>query len=801
MRKKNMLELIRSKHLNTYTGRQKEIDLFFEELNKGSQYKVVSFSGIGGIGKTELRKELMRRVEKHTSAEFTYINFETKEYQHIENALVHMRNAIGSQYRIPFTLFDVAYILYMRKVNPSLSFNKKTIPFIAEGSWIADFISISEEIPYLSLVPKMIDIITSRSKGFFSQEDKEKIAAFEQMEVNDLLEMLPIIFAEELDKHISNSINVFVFFIDTYEALWTNQRMNAYEYFVDQWIRDLVAQLPNALWVIFGREKVGWEYYDKEWENRLVQVELGALSLSETRELLVKNDVNDVLIQDEIFLNSDGHPYSIRLGIDLFKEIKKDRIPVANDFIWEKTDIRLFQRFIKYLLSKEKETLELLALTNTWDLETFNALTKHFNIQMTIDDYIKLTRFSFISELEDGKWEMHQLMKKSLIDYQYPEKVIIGRSFLFKYFSSQITKDYIKVNPQSAIVLVDQAFFHGFLLMENKAISVCNFIDWFRELDREFFNIKKNHLTLPLLKQLERHLRLHADLEYKKYLGIILYDIGFIYMMESRDFVNTEIVLMESLRIREQFLPDDKLNIAKSYFGLATLYHQLGQLIEAEKLYLKSFELRKQHLNSSESLPLAFSSNGLGKLYQDLRKYKKAKKYYAISLKVYNDIHYPDNLNLSITIMNLISCYHELKEYDNAKNLTATLNDMLQKEIDLNQVIIARAKNVEAIVETSIGNFEKSMALFIDSYELFKMNLGEDSLELSKIMHNMALTFALLDKREEANNHILKSIAIKNEYISKNKLSSKNLNYVYTLEMRELLLKEKFAYEELKFNF
>jgi tetratricopeptide (TPR) repeat protein len=802
MRKRSVADRILDRKADMYTGRQAEIDVFFDclHMKESDEYKVLSYYGVGGIGKTELRKELMKRIKNNSTVDFAYLNFETKEYQQVEKALVHLRTVIGAEYRVPFTLFDAAYIIYMKKTNSKISLNQTTLPFIEEGSWLADAVSISEELPYLALVPKLIEMISNRLKNTFSKEDKEKIQAFERLEEHELLELLPVIFAEDLDKYIVKSRRYFVLFIDTYEALWTDQRMKAYEFGVDEWVRELVAQLPNVLWVIFGREPIDWGRYLEEWDACVTKVELGSLSEEETKLLLSRHQVREPDIQEEIYRNSKGHPYSIKLANDLYKEILTTRQPAAADFIWQKTPYKLFERFIKYLLVKEKQALELLALTNNWNINTYQALMSHFDIRMNSDDHLNLSRFSFITEADDGHWEMHQLMRESLIDYQPAEKVIDGRFFLYDYFKRKLSKELVKNDPHQASTIINQAFYHGFLLMEKERLSLSEFIDWFRDYDGVYYQIKQNYLTLPLLTMLKNHLEGNVQTEAGRYLGIILYDIAFIYMMENRDYEKAELFFKEALELREQKFPDDHLAIAKSYYGLASLYHQAGRKDEAKELHLKAFHLREQYCDSSNRLALAFSTNGLARLYQDLGDYDQAQYYYGYSLNVYETLERSDNVNLSITMMNLISCYHELLEYEKAYEYAEKVRDLIENDVHFNQIIYAKALNSLGVMKTAIEQHEEALELLQRALGIFKERLGDECIEVSKVLHNLALTHALLNS-EESLVLLNKCIELKKRLVSVNKLSEGNLNYRYTIEMEQILTENRFEYHQLKFNF
>lgn len=797
----DLLELLEEE--DTYTGRQKELDLFFDSLEskQWNEYKILSYYGVGGIGKTELRKEIMKKLENGSEAESTYIDFETNELQQVEKALVYLRTEIGKKYGVQFTLFDAAYIIYMEKTNNAVTINEKTLPFIENGTWLADFVNIVADNTYVSIGTRLINTISKRLANYLSKEDMMKIRKFESLPEHKLLKLLPFIFAEDLEKYLMKSDHKFVIFIDTYESLWTDQRMKAYDFGVDGWIRDLVRQLPNVFWVVFGREPIDWGRYEEVWNLYIGQVPLDALSEAETKELLRKHQIFDEAIQNEIYRNSEGHPYSIKLSIDTYDTISTNRVPVVSDFNGLKTPVQLFERFIRYLLVPEKQALELLALTTGWDLETFEALMNNFRIQMNEDDHYNLTRFSFITTLDGDTWDMHRLMRDSLIDYQPPQKVVKGRTFLFDYYKEKLSKKLVRNDTHYAGKIINQAFHQGFLLMEQGEISQSSFIDWFRDYDIVFLNSKANYLTLPLLNQLKTYLENSSSSEAQKYLGVILYDLAFVYMHENRDYKKAEPLFKEALELREQTFPDDKLMIAKSYFGLATLYQRMGRNQEAEELHLKAFSLREQYCDSSNLIGLAYSSNGLAMLYQNKKDYEKALEYYGKALNIYETLNKSDYGNISTSMMNLISCYHELHQYDMAYEFSNKVMDIVKNDENFNPINYAKALNVVAITKTAFGHYDEALEFLQNSYDIFNSRLGEESLEVSKVLHNMSITFKLLKNEIKSIDNMNKCLEIKNRMVSVETLSEDNLNYRYSQEMNLLLQEDQLDYDQLKFNF
>ncbi|MEW9052711.1 MAG: tetratricopeptide repeat protein [Neobacillus sp.] len=233
---------------------------------------------------------------------------------------------------------------------------------------------------------------------------------------------------------------------------------------------------------------------------------------------------------------------------------------------------------------------------------------------------------------------------------------------------------------------------------------------------------------------------------------------------------------------------------------MASLYHQAGRKDEAKELHLKAFHLREQYCDSSNRLALAFSTNGLARLYQDLGDYDQAQYYYGYSLNVYETLERSDNVNLSITMMNLISCYHELLEYEKAYEYAEKVRDLIENDVHFNQIIYAKALNSLGVMKTAIEQHEEALELLQRALGIFKERLGEECIEVSKVLHNLALTHALLNS-EESLVLLNKCIELKKRLVSVNKLSEGNLNYRYTIEMEQILTENRFEYHQLKFNF
>ncbi|MCO5388841.1 MAG: hypothetical protein NHB14_27115 [Desulfosporosinus sp.] len=278
--------------------------------------------------------------------------------------------------KIQFPLFTIANDIWRQKVYPNQPLNTKNIPFIENAS---NSLDIVEAIPLLGKILKSISLIFKAYSAIKIKLIKKEISLrrLEQMEPHQIEERLPMFWAEDVKAFLqSRKASTLVIFVDTYEALWANERKSGYYNSRDAWIRELISQLPfpeNVLWVISGTERLRWQQTDNEWEKYLVQLPIGNLLVEDIKYLLEVNGITESDIQDAISVSSEGYPYYIELSIDIYRKIKKNnRVPSKNDFSGTPNEIQ--ERFLQNLIDTEKYALKVLSAPRFWDRALFDTL-------------------------------------------------------------------------------------------------------------------------------------------------------------------------------------------------------------------------------------------------------------------------------------------------------------------------------------------------------------------------------------------------------------------------------------------
>ncbi|MFE8700585.1 tetratricopeptide repeat protein [Cytobacillus sp. FJAT-54145] len=511
--------------IREFTDREEPTKAFFDafQLKDSSQYKVLTYYGVGGIGKSRLLRELFQKVERvNPSTIKAILDFKEEKHRYPGEGLLWLREELKKKNKIKFTTFDLAYTIYWSKLNPQLSLksNNKELPFIEEGSFVGELIHHLEDVPLAQWVPKTLRLINGFSKykdmlDWWSSRGKEVMSILQESLPSEIEDMLPVFWAADLKDYIEKHDHPpVVIFIDTYEAIWEKNRQQGSFYEKDSWVQEFVLQLPEVLWVICGREKIQWAKTNPAWGDYSVleQHLMGELSQTDSEKFLKSCGIEDEEIAGTITQASQGLPYYLDLMVDTYNLIQEKRAAQPDDF--SKAPQEILNRFLRYLELSEKETLRVLSFTRYWDTKLFQSLIVEFKTGYPSTAYTELFRFSFINEIETNKWDMHSIMRTSLqeeIKSSNPYLYTQIHHYLFNYYNQELLNVKLNLFLDKDQEAFREAFFHGRI-----ALSRENFFKWFLEKGRmlqaagQFQLIASCYNDLMSLSSEFEHSELHA---------------------------------------------------------------------------------------------------------------------------------------------------------------------------------------------------------------------------------------------------------------------------------------------------
>ncbi len=283
------------------------------------EYEVHVYYGVGGIGKTSLRVELCRllqeREERYRQRTiWAVLDFSTSSHRDVEAALFWLRHELNQKYKVQFPSFDLAYVIFWQKKYPQIALQQdptRLEALLEEGSLFASLISIVGEVPLVSLVPNIGKSILRTNRllnEWWTKRGHQELNDLQGMEPAAIAERLPMFWAADLkdylerEGYLERKGRPAVLFMDTYEALWEGEsrRTEARFFAQDEWVRELVSQLPDVLWVITGRQRLRWEELDEDWRNHQHQHHVGGLAEPDARKYLASCGITEEALQKVI---------------------------------------------------------------------------------------------------------------------------------------------------------------------------------------------------------------------------------------------------------------------------------------------------------------------------------------------------------------------------------------------------------------------------------------------------------------------------------------------------------------------
>jgi len=348
----------------------------------------------------------------------------------------------------------------------------------------SDLLSIIDNIGFVSGAVSAVNALYRIGKKFrLDNNIKESLLKLEKMSLNKIEERLAFYFAFDVNQFLdSNPQHNFVLFFDTYEKLFINS--NQYEKkSCDDWVRELIANLHNVLFVIAGRKKLTWSKYDYEWENYIDSHLIGELDEKSSYKFLKKCGLVEDKIIYRIIETSKGHPYYLDLQVDTYFEIKNnnDKIDIEN-FAENKQEI--LDRFLENIDKDEFELLKIMIIPRFYDKNIFKYLIKELNMSYDFTRFQEFSSYSFIKMDSKTKYYIHDLMRTGLENYlnKNNEKSLLKEihELMFQYYEGKID-NYNNINYDKKKIYLAENIYHKLQTCEGQC-----FLKW----------LKKNRLEM-----------------------------------------------------------------------------------------------------------------------------------------------------------------------------------------------------------------------------------------------------------------------------------------------------------------
>ena len=694
-----------------------------------STYKVLAFYGMGGIGKTSLREHLCDMIKKDEELKeqvvYSYIDFQTDFSKDMISKDVFYRlisDRFHKNFGIKFTIFSLAYIIYLKKLNPNLELKKHTLPFAEEGDILSGIIEfLSESVGSIAgITTKIVAYAYKNYSNFFLDDNiKNELVKLENQELYKIEQELSRFFAYDLANFKKENPNKKVaIFFDTYELLCKTQPTDAEKLKQDEWIRDFIEQNKNVLFVISGREKLIWELADSDWEEVLEQHRLEELSDDDCRSFLNHCGITDPNIQERIIKCSCGVPFYLDICVEIWEKYKE-----KEDF----KDIKqaeITERLIRYLDRSELATLELLSIASYFNREIFELMVSKFSTGYPATKIDELAKFSFISSEDNIKYTIQRLMKECLQNQLNAELRARAHEVMICYYEDKLKDLSIKTASSTQAALIQEAFAH-----KEKLEGVEKAIDWLLEK----LSIYRKCGVLFIFKDMLLEL-LDRDLDYKK--AEILNNLGISYN-DMGDYGKAIECYKKALEIGKNALGNNHLDIALYYNNLGSSYYSIGD-------YKRAIEYHEKALEINNHPDVTLSYNNLGTAYSRLGDYNKAIEYHKKALEIIKNTFGDNHPDVAVTYNNIGGSYYNIGDYNKAIEYQEKALEILKNTLGDNHPDVAVSYNGIGRTYYRLGYYKIANDCFEKALEILKNTLGDNHPNVAVSYNNIGAFFHAL---------------------------------------------------------
>jgi len=765
-----------------FTDREKHTELFDRIVTERSELlarslegeenvpgKVLVFYGIGGIGKTRLRRQFEEMLKvREGKLPFASVEFKGEMLQ-INKVLFRLRCALQSGFKIPFPGFDLAHVAWWSKANPGQAMSHEDASILEKkGGDVGQilgitgdlfqkgelFLEAAQRLPVLGNMLVMGTYAWKICKHLQKRyKDREfDFSAIQGKEAHEIEAMLPRYFAEDLGDWIQEAKpqTTPVIFLDNFEAL-TQNRPEGEDLLADLWVRDLLEMLPEILWVITTRNHLDWtDRYPDAWKDVLEQHILDRLAPDDAEKFLSSSScgIADREVRNAIVAISTV-PLFLDIAVDTAFLIRANegREPEVKDFsgLPPEGKEELVERFMRYLVGPQATALKTLSVPRFFTIELARKLLDRFTKFEWQNFDRDIARFSFVNEREGqpGIWELHPDVRgilSSRIDEEGRREI---KRFLFEYYDGHIEGVEPKDLREEHLVALVEAFHHGTFVKE-----VESFGNWFQVRRSPFSDAARWHndqvfLGTELLRLQEATLGPeHADVAMTlNNLGFLCNDLG------RRE--EAEKYYLRALEIYEKLWGLEDVNVAATLHDLGTMCLNLGRYEEAERHILRAMAIFVK-AGGPEHAVLAATLNNLGNLCNALGRHEEAEKHYLHSLAIDEREWGAEHVDVAGTLHNLGTMYLYLGRNEEAEKHYLRALGIYEKVRGMEYSDLATTLNNLGNLCSNLGRNEEAEKYLLRSLTIKEKVWGPEHADVATTLNNLGNLYSQMDRNEEA---------------------------------------------------
>ena len=762
---------------------------------------VLSFYGVGGVGKTTLMKRALLSLKANPlDPPLTLANcdLDNEEHRPDMGTMPFFAKTLRPALRragIPLPLFEAYFRVWWGKANPDTPYNEASLfgDVIKQGDrgmGIIDGISSAAEVAvgaalgFLTVGIRGADMAGASIRYFQKLSRADKLSNqlkldLEQLELKSFSEHVAAVMACDLMIWFAHAPEkrALCLVLDGFERIQPDQASTKRT--AEESLTDLIANLildgakPRFGALILGRETLRWaEHFDSgdpadpSWRDYIEGHLLGGLAEDDARDFLAKvadwydhvdhtsevekqvasriRQMSDDMIAaatEEVLADGSRAIHPFHLDLTVAQVAAHHHCP--DDELRERLGCNpkeLQTRFLRYMEANRLALHQALALALEFDQRVFDTLVD----RQLVAGFARPDFHAFVDPLPT---------------YLQPDAIRAGTWRFHRKMQDSLLENLKASGGGLArardIALALAQSFHS--AME----TALQKIDWAgatRDYDR-------GHAILWAAMGLGAI----SPGEFVQNWGEQNLDVHFYTQARIR---NLRSLLAQS----EAELGPDHPDVATSLNNLAELYKATGRYDEAEPLYQRSFAILGKALDP-EHPDVATSLNNLAGLLYATRRYGEAEPLLQRSLAIREKTLGPDHPAVATSLNNLAELYKATDRYGEAEPLFQRSLALMEKAPGPDHPGVAASLNNLAALYVATGRFDEAEPLFQRSLAIVEKTLGPEHPHVATNLNSLAGLFYATGRYGEAEPLFQRSLAIRERALGPEHLDvATNLN-------------------------
>ena len=419
-----------------FTNRENHIELVAREKTRlfevPSYFRVVTFYGIGGVGKTTLLKHV-RKLYDERRITWVHVDLESGSVNSPIDALYEIYRESKLKY------FPFEYALAKVWLHKGRDIGEIRNRLISAGGAISDLGDVALEaissVINIKGIRRIFDTSTDAIKRR-SRQNSDLIQYIDTLENSEIERQLPQILSLAINKE-KNKNTKYIFSVDSLDSLTRKPGFSDVRYQYDDWLNILIGEAKTGVWLLAGRERLTWADEMPEWESYYEDHLIGELSEQDTLKFLREIPVDEPEIEKAILNHSNGIPIILDIAASLYlaKKHNNDTLEVSD---FQKPTNDTLNIYFSHLDKDHADAIRCLALLDEFDQELAIAAMSAWNLRASPMEFRAICGSIMALSLEDGlaDFRIHSIIREAVARSVPLEDVCLVFESMLLYMSS-----------------------------------------------------------------------------------------------------------------------------------------------------------------------------------------------------------------------------------------------------------------------------------------------------------------------------------------------------------------------------